>query len=262
MFLVPDDELDDLEMVSVAIKPYRPPARPEKRVTHPIPPAGIDFSAGHEADDDAWDDDDDDDDFDHAHEPRLPRSDYRPPAWKTGPKRRKPGPQIPLWAMLGIPGAMAVTAALIFFVVPMIKGPSVAEITGLDETIAARFEMADDPPLGSPAPAEMKPLVGRPTRDMSGYQLVLGDIVDHFEEVRKTLAQIKDFATMTVAIDRIEKVLEPRFASLEAELDRLPDDLTKKEEFLLREYYVRYASAVGKVLEEYDRLRVAPETSE
>lgn len=253
MFLVPDEEIDDLDMESVAIESFRPPARPERRISRPAPTAGIDFSAGYEADED------DEDESDAAD--FRPRPANRPPAWKTAKKRTSHGPQVPVSVIVGVPAAIAVLALIVIFVVPLIKGPSIAEITGLDEALVAQFEMSDDPPIGSPAPADMKPVVGRPTRDMSGYQLVLGDIIDHFEEVRKTLAQITDFATMTVAMDRIEKVLEPRFAALDAELDRLPDDLTKKEEFLVREYYVRYALVIGKVLDEYDRLRANPETS-
>lgn len=254
MFLVPDEEIDDLDMESVAIESFRPPARPDRRVSRPATTAGIDFSTGYEADED--------DEYESEAADFRPRPVNRPPAWKTAKRRAPQGPQVPVSVIVGVPAVFAVLALFVFFVVPMIKGPSVAEITGLDQAVVDRFETADDPPIGSPAPADMQPVVGRPMRDMSGYQLVLGDIVDHFEEVRSTLAQIKDFATMTVAVDRIEKVLEPRFAELDAELDRLPDDLTKKEEFLVREYYVRYAIVMGKVLEEYDRLRANPETSQ
>jgi len=254
MFLVPDEEIDDLDMESVAIESFRPHARPERRVSRPSTPAGIDFSAGYEADED------DEDESDAAD--FRPRPASRPPAWKTAKKRTSQGPQVPVSVIVGVPAAIAALALIVFFVVPLIKGPSIAEITGLDEALVARFEMSDDPPIGTPAPADMKPLVGPPIRDLSGNRLIFDELIALMEEYRQKLSEVRDFGTFAVAIDFVEKSLKPRMMGLRDEQNRLPDALTKKENSLMRDHYLRYVKAFDEVLGEFDRIRKIPDSEE
>jgi predicted Zn finger-like uncharacterized protein len=211
----------------------------------------------------AADDDGHDEDWDQAPRRRNERP-YQSAAMakhKAAKARRSSDFDIPIWAIIGVPSFVASVATLFLVVIPMLRGPSISEKSGVSQEIVDRFENAGDVPLGSPAPAEMKPSVGPPVRDLSGPLLVIDEMLKLYDELSKTWESIHDLPSLVVAENKL------RF--LNAEVQRLKQlhnvldmKLTKKEESLLSGKMHELLAAYRRQADQIKRVENLPEIGE